>query len=90
VVGCHPGPDEAERGREAVVQVDLVAGLEQRVGGVEAGRTGAENGNAYGNGGWKVWGGGEVVALGRGGPRYTGSRPDRPRATPEPMSEELC
>jgi hypothetical protein len=49
MVGRHAGPDEAERGREAVEQVDFdrhVLGVQQVTGRVEAGRSGADDRDA--------------------------------------------
>ena len=48
VIGRHAGAHEAERGREDLEQVDLEAGLQQLVGGVEAGRAGADDRRAQG------------------------------------------
>ena len=48
MVGCHSEPHEAPRRRQPLDQVDLdrQLGVEQGAGGVEAGRTGADHGDA--------------------------------------------
>ena len=43
VVRSDTGADQPERRRQRVDQVDLEAGVEQLIGGVEAGRTGADH-----------------------------------------------
>jgi len=43
MVRCDAGADEAERRRQRVVEVDLEAGLEQVLAGIEPGRAGADD-----------------------------------------------
>ena len=43
MVGGDPGANEAEWRRQRIDQVDLEAGVEQLIGRVEAGRTGADH-----------------------------------------------
>ena len=59
VVGRHAGTHKAERGRKAVEDVHLeveVLGAQQVLGGVEAGRAGADDGDPQRRGGCAGWG----------------------------------